>query len=253
MVDVACQLTAHGHNVQLFTSHHDKTRCFEENVSDKLMHRYYLSASFQSVFCCHFPDLLLALHTYSSKLQKLYRKPIGKLGLILSCATVFQSCDACMADLIPVNSKLNFLPINCFERKKKLVLTISAFALINSVVSMPSSGHDKHQKENVEYLEPRRLAVTEGVSDHFTFDEHFGIVPLEAMAAKKPVIACNSGGPVETIANELTGFICEPSPIELLKAISTLSTELYGAEFSTRKFGDLLNCYVLNVYNQRTE
>ncbi|KAK8462868.1 hypothetical protein SEVIR_1G284133v4 [Setaria viridis] len=26
---------------------------------------------------------------------KLYRKPIGKLGLILSCATVFQSCDAC--------------------------------------------------------------------------------------------------------------------------------------------------------------
>lgn len=37
MVDVACQLTAHGHNVQLFTSHHDKTRCFEENVSGKVL------------------------------------------------------------------------------------------------------------------------------------------------------------------------------------------------------------------------
>jgi len=30
-------------------------------------------------------------------------------------------------------------------------------------------------------------------------NEHFGIVPLEAMYMEKPVIACNSGGPTETI------------------------------------------------------
>ncbi|KAK8462866.1 hypothetical protein SEVIR_1G284133v4 [Setaria viridis] len=40
MVDVACQLTAHGHNVQLFTSHHDKTRCFEENVSGPIFQNF---------------------------------------------------------------------------------------------------------------------------------------------------------------------------------------------------------------------
>jgi hypothetical protein len=44
------------------------------------------------------------------------------------------------------------------------------------------------------------------------------------MAAKKHVIACNSGGPIDTIANELTGFICKPFPIELLKAMSILQT-----------------------------
>jgi alpha-1,3/alpha-1,6-mannosyltransferase len=30
-------------------------------------------------------------------------------------------------------------------------------------------------------------------------NEHFGIVPLEAMYSRKPVIAVNSGGPTETV------------------------------------------------------
>ena len=41
-------------------------------------------------------------------------------------------------------------------------------------------------------------------------DEHFGIVPLEAMAAGKPVLACNSGGPVESIVDGVTGILCAP-------------------------------------------
>lgn len=42
--------------------------------------------------------------------------------------------------------------------------------------------------------------------------EHFGIVPLEAMAASRPVIACNSAGPIETILDAKTGFLCQPTP-----------------------------------------
>jgi alpha-1,3/alpha-1,6-mannosyltransferase len=33
IVDAACQLAVHGHDVHVFTSHHDKNRCFEETVS----------------------------------------------------------------------------------------------------------------------------------------------------------------------------------------------------------------------------
>lgn len=43
-------------------------------------------------------------------------------------------------------------------------------------------------------------------------NEHFGMVPCEAMSVGTSVIACNSGGPTETIVNAKTGFLCEPNP-----------------------------------------
>jgi alpha-1,3/alpha-1,6-mannosyltransferase len=86
------------------------------------------------------------------------------------------------------------------------------------------------------------------------------------MAAHKPVIACNSGGPVETVLNEVTGFLCDPSPTDFSKAMMKLMNDHDFAvnmgkqarnhvvqKFSTRTFGDLLNSYVLNVYHQRSE
>lgn len=43
-------------------------------------------------------------------------------------------------------------------------------------------------------------------------NEHFGIVPIEAMIHARPVIANNSGGPKETVVNGRTGFLREASP-----------------------------------------
>ena len=43
-------------------------------------------------------------------------------------------------------------------------------------------------------------------------NEHFGIVPLEAMKFRKPVIACRSGGPLETVIHGVTGFLCTGTP-----------------------------------------
>lgn len=33
VVDAAMELASHGHNVHIFTSHHDQSRCFEETIS----------------------------------------------------------------------------------------------------------------------------------------------------------------------------------------------------------------------------
>jgi len=43
-------------------------------------------------------------------------------------------------------------------------------------------------------------------------NEHFGIVPIEAMLHARPVIANNSGGPKETVINGRTGFLREATP-----------------------------------------
>jgi len=45
-------------------------------------------------------------------------------------------------------------------------------------------------------------------------DEDFGLVPLEAMSAGKPVISVNEGGPKQYIKNEKNGILVN-SPDEM--------------------------------------
>nr|XP_029120031.1 alpha-1,3/1,6-mannosyltransferase ALG2 isoform X3 [Elaeis guineensis] len=233
--------------------------------------------------------------TFASTFQRLHLR--GIQPAILYPAVNVEQFDG------PCNYKLNFLSINRFERKKNLQLAISAFALLHSFEStLPDNslseatltiagGFDKRLKENVEYLEElKRLAENEGVLERVRFitscstaernallsqcicvlytpkDEHFGIVPLEAMAAQKPVIACNSGGPVETIKHGVTGFLCDPTPLKFSQAMSMLVSDpdmavRMGKEarshvkqkFSTKTFGEQLNHYVLDAFHQRIE
>jgi glycosyltransferase involved in cell wall biosynthesis len=44
------------------------------------------------------------------------------------------------------------------------------------------------------------------------FNEDWGMVPLEAMAFGKPVIAVNRGGPAESVEDGVQGFLVEPEP-----------------------------------------
>lgn len=54
-------------------------------------------------------------------------------------------------------------------------------------------------------------------------DEDYGYVTLEAMLASKPVItARDSGGPMEFVSNENTGYVCQPTPESLAEAMDTL-------------------------------
>ncbi len=56
-----------------------------------------------------------------------------------------------------------------------------------------------------------------------TEPEPFGMVAIEAMLAKKPVVAANHGGLTETVLNNETGFHFEPNNSEkLAEAISNL-------------------------------
>lgn len=130
-----------------------------------------------------------------------------------------------------------FLSINRFERKKNIPLALKAFKELEKHVSKANfdrchiilaGGYDKRVIENVEHFEElEHLADELGIKSKCTFlrspsdkfklwllkrcdtllytpsNEHFGIVPIEAMYMKKPVIACNSGGPTETVRKSI--------------------------------------------------
>ncbi|GLT93893.1 hypothetical protein SLE2022_116630 [Rubroshorea leprosula] len=204
----------------------------------------------------------------------------------------------------PNSYMLNFLSINRFERKKNINLAVSAFAKLQKLKGgvlkncnvadatlTIAGGYDKRLRENVEYLEElKSLAEREGVANSINFitscstaernsllsqclcvlytpkDEHFGIVPLEAMAAHKPVIACNSGGPVETVKNGVAGFLCDPTAEDFALAMAKF---IQGPEmakrmgedarqhvidsFSTKTFGQHLNQILLDVVKSKED
>ncbi|KAJ1736884.1 Alpha-1,3-mannosyltransferase-like protein [Coemansia sp. Benny D160-2] len=92
-------------------------------------------------------------------------------------------------------------------------------------------------------------------------NEHLGIVPLEAMYTKTPVIAVNSGGPRETIQNGKTGYLCEPDRQEFAMALAKVLAiddarwqamadaghERVKDEFSLDKFGEKLEYIMLET------
>ena len=55
--------------------------------------------------------------------------------------------------------------------------------------------------------------------------EHFGYVPIEAMAAGRPVIAADSGGPTESVLDGETGFLRPPTPAAFADALQRLVHE----------------------------
>ena len=68
--------------------------------------------------------------------------------------------------------------------------------------------------------------------------ETFGLVPLESMACGTSVIATNIGGHRETVINNLTGFLVEPSVKEISNKILNLLTNrklLEKYSFNSRK------------------
>ncbi|CZS96445.1 hypothetical protein WAI453_009969 [Rhynchosporium graminicola] len=50
-------------------------------------------------------------------------------------------------------------------------------------------------------------------------NEHFGIVPLEAMLVGVPVLAANTGGPLETVVDGETGWLCPPGDTKSWTAV----------------------------------
>jgi len=139
-----------------------------------------------------------------------------------------------------------FVSINRYERKKDLKLAINAMNCLKAKLDankwnqchlVMAGGYDSRVQENVgHYTELNELSASLNLNDKISFmrsitdkqkvqllrkafcliytptNEHFGIVPIEAMYCEKPVIATNTGGPLETVAHEKTGYLASAEP-----------------------------------------
>lgn len=160
--------------------------------------------------------------------------------------------------------EITVLSFNRFKPEKNHQLAVDAFAhlrnllpdtLFASVRLVIAGGYDESRDEDRRTLEKlREMASTLGLQSQIRFvqspsdperlallhasqlvvytpeHEHFGFGPLEAMAAGKPVIAVDSGGPTETVRHEETGVLCEPNPIAFASAMRRLLVNQEAAQ-----------------------
>ena len=62
-------------------------------------------------------------------------------------------------------------------------------------------------------------------------DEDYGYITLEAMLSSKPVITCtDSGGPLEFVEDQVTGYVCDPDPKAIARAIDKLYADKQKAK-----------------------
>jgi glycosyltransferase involved in cell wall biosynthesis len=80
--------------------------------------------------------------------------------------------------------------------------------------------------------------------------EPFGLVAVEAMLSKKPVIASNHGGLTEIVINDHTGFLVEPNNVYALsEALTKLITNAQlRNEFGEKGFQRVVNEFSVEKY-----
>jgi glycosyltransferase involved in cell wall biosynthesis len=124
---------------------------------------------------------------------------------------------------------------------KRLDLAVRAFTALRLPLKIFGDGRDREALEaiagpTVEFLgrvdEARRRELFAGCRAFlFPGEEDFGITPLEAMAAGRPVIAYAAGGALETVVEGVTGrFFHQQSVAALAAAVAMSRGDRYEPE-----------------------
>jgi glycosyltransferase involved in cell wall biosynthesis len=124
---------------------------------------------------------------------------------------------------------------------KRLGLAIEAFNRLGLPLKIFGDGRDRASLEamagpNIEFLgrvdeEQRRELFARCRAFLFPGLEDFGITPLEAMAAGRPVIAYAAGGALETVQEGVTGrFFRQQNAAALAAAVAMSRCDSYDAQ-----------------------
>lgn len=165
---------------------------------------------------------------------------------------------------VAAGGEVVLLSINRFVRYKNLGLALDVVAALRRLVPLALferislvlvGGVDARVKENAEVLkELRERAKRLGIAERVIFkpscseaerlrllstcrclvytsdEEHFGYGIIEAMAARRPVVAVKSGGPLEIVVDGETGFLTAPTGEAFAAAVARLITDAESAD-----------------------
>jgi len=123
---------------------------------------------------------------------------------------------------------------------KRLELAVEAYNHLGTPLRIVGTGTEYHRlrgmsQKNIVFM--GRLNDAE-VRDQlrnarlliFPGEEDFGIVPVEAMACGRPVVAFSKGGVTETVVDGQTGlFFNEPNPASLAAAVTRAASQSWSA------------------------
>jgi glycosyltransferase involved in cell wall biosynthesis len=152
--------------------------------------------------------------------------------------------------------------ISRFTEVKRQHLAVEAMRHVKSSVKLYMAGLpdaleyvDDLKKAISEYKLEEKIKLFDYISDKEKYElyarcravlyppnnEDYGYVSMEAFSARKAVITCtDSGGPLEFVDNNETGFICEPDPEKLAVAIDALgSSDFLAMQMGERAFEKL--------------
>lgn len=136
------------------------------------------------------------------------------------------------------NIKDYYLFVSRLVQYKKCDLVIDAFNDLGLPLKIIGQGPDKKYlqnkaKGNIEFLgylsnEEMKKYYQEAKAFIFAAEEDFGIVPVEAMACGRPVIAYGEGGAKETVVDGVTGVLFnEQTPQCLIDTVKNFNPDKY--------------------------
>jgi glycosyltransferase involved in cell wall biosynthesis len=133
-----------------------------------------------------------------------------------------------------------FLIVSRLIPYKRIDVAVEAFNALGLPLKIIGDGRDRQRLEgmanpNVEFLGPladqeMRQYLSRCKAFVFPGEEDFGIAPLEAQAAGRPVIAYAAGGALETVVEGVTGlFFHEHTAESLGEAVSSFDDRDFDA------------------------